>query len=236
MRSGRPSGVGIEKLRGAKHLSMVAYLALALSPASAAPTTPSSVDNTSEADKQLEFSGDLNQGGHIKTSGMGNTTTIQWAGYLMKGSLEASNGGKNDITFSSGGVVSSTVNADGGVNSVTFNGGSFFGITTLSAKNNGNNTITDNRNGAKATASTLKTVTAEMGGANTLINLKNTTITTITAKSGQNNITLDKSSKISTTLEATDGGANTIVLNNNAKFQDTDIKASGSSAKACRYN
>ena len=236
MRSGRPSGVGIEKLRGAKHLSMVAYLALALSPASAAPEPAKNVDNNSEPDKQLEFSGDLNQGGHIKTSGMGNTTTIQWAGYLTKGNLEASNGGKNDITFSSGGIASSSVDADVGSNTITFNGASFFGITTLSAKSGGSNTITDNRNGAKATASTLNSLTAEASGANTLINLKNTTTTTVSAKAGQNAITLDKSSKIGTKLEAADGGANTIVLNSDAKFQDTDIKASGSSTKASKNN
>ena len=131
-------------------------------------------------------------------------------------------GGKNDITFSSGGIASSSVDADVGSNTITFNGASFFGITTLSAKSGGSNTITDNRNGAKATASTLNSLTAEASGANTLINLKNTTTTTVSAKAGQNAITLDKSSKIGTKLEAADGGANTIVLNSDAKFQDTD--------------
>ena len=228
-----------ERLKGFKHLSMVACLVLTLVPLDAAPEAPKSVDNKDKSDLQLEFSGDLSSG-TIKTQGINsstpNQTTINWAGRLDQGSLEASLGGKNIITFSSGGIASSTVNADGGVNSVTFNGGSFFGIMTLSAKNNGNNAITDNRNGAKAIASSLNSLTAEASGANTLVNLKNTTITTITAKSGQNNITLDKSSKIDTTLEATDGGANTIVLNSDAKFQDTVIKASGSSAKASKNN
>ena len=232
MRSGRPSGVGIEKLRGAKHLSMVAYLALALSPASAAPEAAKSVDNNSEPDKQLEFTGNLSQG-HIKTEGIDfkahvpHKTTIQWAGSLVQGSIEASLGGRNVITFSSGGIVSSSVDADVGSNTITFDGASFFGITTLTASNGGSNTITDNRDGAAASASTLKTVTAETGSANTLINLKNTTTTTVNAKAGQNAITLDKSSKIGSKLEASLGGTNTVVLNNDSKFQNTEISADG---------
>ncbi len=228
-----------ERLKGFKHLSMVACLALTLVPLDAAPEAPKNVDNKDKSDLQLEFSGDLSNG-TIKTEGINsntpNQTTINWAGYLNQGSLEASLGGKNIITFSSGGVKSSQISADAGVNTITFNGTSFFGITTLTAKNNGNNTITDNRDAAKAIASSLNSLTAEASGANTLVNLKNTTITTITAKSGQNNITLDTSSKIGSTLSAMDGGENVISLNNNAKFQDTVITASGSSAKASKNN